>query len=231
MESSTDGICVAIRMRPMNERELSSGQLPVFRCIPQHNAISQLGRDGQALDVQTYQYDKVFDESTTSDDVYKYSAKKIVQGVANGINGTIFAYGQTSSGKTHTMIGDEKHPGVLELSAADIFKHINDSEDRIFLLRVSFVEIYNEIIRDLLSDSSDSTVSIREDPKKGVFCEAIEQVITDYESIIRCLKKGTVIYMHVIFITSHLLIEGLSRRTVESTAMNETSSRSHTIFK
>eukprot|EP01041_Mallomonas_annulata_P002987 gene2987-5859_t len=211
--TSMEGICVAIRLRPLNSREINSGQASVFQCLPEYNSITQQNKDGQPIEGQFYQYDKVFNEESSTDEVYSYIAKDIVTGVAHGINGTIFAYGQTSSGKTFTMLGDEKHPGVLEQSAEDIFRHIEQSENRDFLLRVSFVEIYNEVIRDLLSDAADATVAIREDPKKGVYCEASELIITDFDSITRALKRG------------------ISRRTVESTAMNDTSSRSHTIFK
>lgn len=98
--------------------------------------------------------------------------------------------GQTSSGKTHTMLGGGDQRGVLEMAAEDIFNQISESTSRDFLLRVSFVEIYNETIRDLLSDKEDTTVTIREDPKKGVYCDAIEVIITDYESIIKALTKG-----------------------------------------
>lgn len=209
MESNQEGICVAIRMRPLNERELSSGQHELFRCLP-NNSVGQL-KDGQPLDGQIYYYDKVFDENTTTATVYDHIGTDIVKGVTSGINGTVFAYGQTSSGKTHTMLGDQG--GVLEMAAKDIFRQISETSDRDFLLRVSFVEIYNEVIRDLLSDATDPTVAIREDPRKGVYCEATEIIITDYDSIIKALKRGT------------------SKRTVESTAMNDTSSRSHTIFK
>lgn len=128
-------------------------------------------------------------------------------------NAFISADGQTSSGKTFTMIGGGEKKGVLDLAAADLFRLMGERSDRIFLVRVSFVEIYNEVIRDLLSDASDPTVSIREDPRKGVYCEASEHAVSDYDSISWALKKGS------------------SRRTVESTAMNDTSSRSHTIFK
>jgi Kinesin motor domain len=97
--------------------------------------------------------------------------------------------GQTSSGKTHTMLGGGDQRGVLEMAAEDLFNQISESTSRDFLLRVSFVEIYNETIRDLLS-KADTTVTIREDPIKGVFCDAMEVIITDYESIIEALTKG-----------------------------------------
>ena len=88
------------------------------------------------------------------------------------------------------MLGGGDQRGVLEMAAEDMFRKIMQCENRDFLLRVSFVEIYNEAIRDLLSDSSDSSVQIREDPKKGVYCDAVETVITDYDSIIKALRRG-----------------------------------------
>ena len=89
--SSSEGICVAIRVRPLNGKELSSGQNIAFKCIPEYNAIVQQGRDGVPIDGQYFQYDKVFEGDATSKDVYSYIAKDIVSGVAKGINGTIFA--------------------------------------------------------------------------------------------------------------------------------------------
>ena len=90
------------------------------------------------------------------------------------------------------MIGSPGSIGVIGIAAEDIFRLISDCQDRNFLLRVSFVEIYNENIRDLLSDDPNTIVSIREDPRKGVFCDAVERGITDLESISLYLKKGTV---------------------------------------
>jgi centromeric protein E len=111
------------------------------------------------------------------------------------------------------MLGSDKAAGILQLASQDLFKYMAERTDRDFIVRVSYVEIYNEVIRDLLSDSADATVNIREDPRKGVYCEASEHPICDYQSIMKAVKKGS------------------SRRTVESTAMNDASSRSHTIFK
>ena len=152
-------------------------------------------------------YDRAFDPESSTDKVYEYCGQDLVSGVVKGISGTIFAYGQTSSGKTYTM------SDVSRMASEDIFRHITESENRQFILKVSYVEIYNENLRDLLSDSTDTSLNIREDPKRGVYCEAVEFGITSFEDIARALKKG------------------IDKRTVESTAMNATSSRSHTIFK
>ena len=89
-KQSKEGICVAIRMRPLNDREISSGQEKIFNCVKQSNSICQL-KDGQPLEGQTYYYDKVFDGSSITQDVYSSVAKDIVKGVVHGINGTIFA--------------------------------------------------------------------------------------------------------------------------------------------
>lgn len=89
--SSSEGICVAIRMRPMNDRELRDGQEKIFSCQPLQNSISQLKDNNQPLEGQTYFYDKVFDGSSSTAEVYSHSARNIVLNVAKGINGTIFA--------------------------------------------------------------------------------------------------------------------------------------------
>lgn len=89
--SSKEGICVAIRMRPLNEREITSGQQSIFRCPPNTNSIYQCKDGSTPIEGQTYNYDKVFDETCSTESVYEYSGKKIVTGVASGINGTVFA--------------------------------------------------------------------------------------------------------------------------------------------
>jgi centromeric protein E len=113
------------------------------------------------------------------------------------------------------MLGSSEEPGVLNMAADDIFEHIASHPHRDFILRASFVEIYNENIRDLLATRSAAPeyISIRVDPRRGVYCEAEERMVSSYEQI------------------NALLREGISKRAVEATAMNEQSSRSHTIFR
>ena len=87
---SNENTCVAIRMRPLNEREKRDGQEACFKCIADQNAVVQL-RDGKEIEGQYHQYDRAFDESSTTDEVYDYVGKDLVAGVVNGISGTIFA--------------------------------------------------------------------------------------------------------------------------------------------
>lgn len=136
---------------------------------------------------------------------------------------TIFAYGQTSSGKTFTMQGSGSldsishlniDGGIVHMAACDIFQHIEASTDRVFLVRVSFIEIYNEEVRDLLvSGGDDNTLSVREDPRRGVFVNSNETIVTGLDSLLSVLFAGE------------------KNRSVASTGMNERSSRSHTIFR
>ena len=131
----------------------------------------------------------------------------------NGINGTVFAYGQTSSGKTHTMQGGGEERGVLQLAAEEIFKLIEASEHTDFSLRACYMEIYNENLRDLLSKDGQDVVKIHEDPRLGVHIVSKEEVVSSYEDIQACVRRGE------------------QFRAVGSTAMNERSSRSHAIFR
>lgn len=222
-----ENIAVCIRVRPLNEREVRSRDANVLRTINAMNMISITDVDGAPLSGKhnVFQYDHIYDETRSTRYMYSEVAKRIVRSTLEGINGTIFAYGQTSSGKTYTMQGDGEMPsfdsdgsspntGILQLAVEDIFTYIESCDDRDFLLRVSFVEIYNEVVKDLLTSSDKgSNLKLREDPRKGVYVECKEEIITNYEDILNLLAQGNL------------------RRTVGQTAMNERSSRSHSIFR
>ncbi|KAL2585737.1 hypothetical protein AAZV13_13G012600 [Glycine max] len=128
-----------------------------------------------------------------------------------GINGTVFAYGVTSSGKTHTMHGEQKSPGIIPLAVKDVFSIIQETPGREFLLRVSYLEIYNEVINDLL-DPTGQNLRIREDVQ-GTYVEGIKE--------------------EVVLSPAHalsLIATGEEHRHVGSNNFNLVSSRSHTIF-
>lgn len=212
-----EGITVAVRLRPLNSRERQEGQCKIWSCLPQYASVTQLQPDGAPVPERSaghtfFTYDKVFGEEASTREVYEAVASPLVRSVVQGMNGTVFAYGQTSSGKTFTMQGYQQTEGILYMAAHDIFEHIAQSSDRDFLLRVSFVEIYNENVRDLLTPDQ-APVNIREDPRKGVYIDASERIITSFDQVLEAQRTGE-----------------LNRR-VESTAMNERSSRSHTIFR
>jgi centromeric protein E len=216
---------VAFRLRPLNNNERNHKS--VWKVLPNYSAITQTNDDGTALAEKAFgktlfAFDKTFDETSTTQQVYDSVAKGIVSSVSAGVNGTIFAYGQTSSGKTYTMQGSGtieegtsgSGGGIVHMAAKDVFNHIHSHPDRSFLVRASFLEIYNEEVRDLLVPSNENrTVSIREDPRRGVFVQSKEAIVGDYHSLLS------------------VLFQGEKSRAFAATAMNERSSRSHTIFR
>ena len=216
---------VAFRMRPLNQNE--SNHRRVWKVLPKFSSITQTTPEGQPLPERItgrtfFTFDKTFGEDSTTQQVYDSVAKGIVQSVCSGLNGTIFAYGQTSSGKTYTMQGSGtiqegstgSGGGVVHMAAQDIFRHIQSQPNRMFLVRASFLEIYNEEVRDLLAPSNENrTVTIREDPRRGVFVQSREEIVTDFSSLLA------------------VLFQGEKSRAFAATAMNERSSRSHTIFR
>mmetsp|Transcript_32099 Transcript_32099/g.39382 ORF Transcript_32099/g.39382 Transcript_32099/m.39382 type:complete len:620 (+) Transcript_32099:280-2139(+) len=223
-------INVAIRIRPLNDRESSSSSNSTDRAwhvLPETNSIVQMARPPKEssptrarVSSSFFTFDRTFDEGASTEDVYVGVAKNIVDGVVSGINGTIFAYGQTSSGKTFTMMGDDDgmederdDEGIIQMAGRDIFVHVSKNPDREYLIRVSFLEIYNEQVRDLLSSGGESVLAVREDPKRGVVVNCKEVVVTDLNNLLKVLRDGG------------------KNRQVAFTNMNETSSRSHTIFR
>lgn len=206
-----ESIKVCCRFRPQNQLEKEqSGKI----CIT-------LGDDITSVYVPTidtsFVYDRVFGSESTQKEVYDYVAKPIINGVLRGFNGTVFAYGQTSSGKTHTMEGpdieDEVQMGVIPRMVWSIFDGIDHAADYIeFVVKVAIVEIYNERIRDLLDPKKDN-LKIHEDKARGVFIgEVTETYVGSEQEIFDMMKVGKY------------------NRSVAETNLNEHSSRSHLIF-
>ncbi|KVH88970.1 Kinesin, motor domain-containing protein [Cynara cardunculus var. scolymus] len=200
-----DSISVTIRFRPLSEREYQRG-----------DEISWYA-DGDKLvrneynPVTSYAFDRVFGSSAVTQEVYEVAARPVVKAAMEGVNGTVFAYGVTSSGKTHTMHGDHHSPGIIPLAIKDVFSIIQDTPGREFLLRVSYLEIYNEVINDLL-DPTGQNLRVREDAQ-GTYVEGIKEEVV--------LSPG-----HAL----SFIAAGEEHRHVGSNNFNLLSSRSHTIF-
>ncbi|XP_026703732.1 centromere-associated protein E [Athene cunicularia] len=159
--------------------------------------------------------DRVFHSSDNTQQLYEGVAVPIIQSAVQGYNGTIFAYGQTASGKTYTMMGNEDSMGIIPKAIQHVFKVICEIPDREFLLRVSYMEIYNETITDLLCDiRKKKPLGIREDVNRNTYVEdLIEEVVVAPEQVMEWIRKGE------------------KNRHYGETKMNEHSSRSHTIFR
>ncbi|KAG8654829.1 hypothetical protein MANES_05G183300v8 [Manihot esculenta] len=204
-------ICVAVRVRPpvAVSQEISNGN----HWRVEDNHISLLKSDGTPISGVTYAFDHVFDESCTNARVYELLTKDIIHAAVEGFNGTAFAYGQTSSGKTFTMNGSETDPGIIHRAVKDIFNKIQMMSDREFLIRVSYMEIYNEEINDLFA-LENQKLQIHESLERGIFVAGLrEEIVNNAEQVLELIAAGEV------------------NRHFGETNMNVRSSRSHTIFR
>ncbi|XP_027935876.1 kinesin-like protein KIN-7K, chloroplastic isoform X2 [Vigna unguiculata] len=200
-----ENVTVTVRFRPLNPREIRQGEEIAWYADGETVVRNEYNPS------LAYAYDRVFGPTTTTRQVYDVAAQHIISGAMEGINGTIFAYGVTSSGKTHTMHGDQRSPGIIPLAVKDAFSIIQETPNREFLLRVSYLEIYNEVVNDLLNPAGQN-LRIREDAQ-GTFVEGIKE--------------------EVVLSPAHalsLIAAGEEHRHVGSTNFNLLSSRSHTIF-
>uniref|UniRef100_A0A672RQD3 Kinesin-like protein n=1 Tax=Sinocyclocheilus grahami TaxID=75366 RepID=A0A672RQD3_SINGR len=205
---------VVMRCRPLVSKEINEGCQCCLTFVPGEPQVI-VGND------KAFTYDYVFDPTTEQEEVFNTAVSPLLSGLFRGYNATVLAYGQTGSGKTFSMGGtytseqeNESTVGVIPRVIRRIFQEKSKCADCEFLLVVSYLEIYNEEILDLLCTSKDKPIiSIREDPKDGIKIVGLteKEVFTAHE-MVGCLELGN------------------SARTVGSTAMNAASSRSHAIF-
>ncbi|XP_074946836.1 centromere-associated protein E isoform X2 [Phalacrocorax aristotelis] len=202
-------VTVCVRLRPLIARENALEDKVSFHWKSENNTISEVNG------TKVFSYDRVFHSSDNTQQLYEGVAVPIIQSAVQGYNGTIFAYGQTASGKTYTMMGNEDSVGIIPKAIQHVFKIICEIPDREFLLRVSYMEIYNETITDLLCDiRKKKPLGIREDVNRNTYVEdLIEEVVVAPEQVMEWIRKGE------------------KNRHYGETKMNEHSSRSHTIFR
>ncbi|XP_058213203.1 kinesin-like protein KIN-7E isoform X2 [Rhododendron vialii] len=200
-------ILVLIRLRPLSEKEVAKNEVADWECINENTILFRNSLQERSMFPTAYTFDRVFGGDSQTRQVYEEGAKEIALSVVSGINSSIFAYGQTSSGKTYTMVG------ITEYTVADIYDYIHRHEERAFVLKFCAMEIYNEAIRDLLS--ADSTpLRVLDDPEKGTVVEKItEETLRDWAHL------------------KELLSICEAQRRIGETSLNETSSRSHQILR
>ncbi|XP_036008079.1 kinesin-like protein KIF17 isoform X3 [Fundulus heteroclitus] len=212
----SESVKVVVRCRPLNDREraLSSKMvlsMDVQRCqcfIKKPGAADEPPKQ--------FTFDGTYYINQTTEHLYNEIAYPLIEGVTEGYNGTIFAYGQTGSGKSFTMQGVSEpaaQKGVIPRAFEHIFESIQCAESTKFLVRASYLEIYNEEIRDLLGSDTKQRLELKEHPERGVY--------------VRDLTMHTV---HSVGECERILEQGWRNRAVGSTLMNKESSRSHSIF-
>ncbi|KAL3639104.1 hypothetical protein CASFOL_017011 [Castilleja foliolosa] len=200
-------IFVSIRLRPLNDRELSKNDVSEWECIDNTTLLFKNTLHERTLQPTAYTFDRVFGYDSPTRQVYDESAQKIALSVLNGMNSTIFAYGQTSSGKTYTM------SGITEYTIADVYDYINMHPEREFILKFSAMEIYNEAVRDLLVLEG-GPLRLLDDPERGTVVDKLTEVlVTDCNHL------------------RELLSVCEAQRQNGETTLNEVSSRSHQILR
>jgi kinesin family protein 5 len=212
-ENDIGRVIVVCRFRPLNEKEQQQSKSICVDFSEDHKSakINSQYENGEDMN---FTFDHIFPPSGSQEEVYKISARPVIDSIFQGFNGTVLAYGQTSSGKTYTMTGySSEDPGIIPRMISDLFDFISNSDPSLeFTVKVSFCEIYLEKIKDLI-DPNKENLRIQEDKAKGVHMpELTETYVVNPEEVMEIMKIGT------------------SNREVSYTQMNATSSRSHSIF-
>ncbi|KAF3440264.1 hypothetical protein FNV43_RR18548 [Rhamnella rubrinervis] len=202
-------ICVSVRLRPLNEKEKERHDVSDWECINDNTILyrNNLSVSERSMYPTSYTFDRVFRFDCSTRQVYEEGAKEVALSVISGINSSIFAYGQTSSGKTYTM------SGITEYTVADIYNYTNNHKEREYLMKFSAMEIYNESVRDLLSTDS-TPLRLLDDPERGTTVERLtEETLRDWNHF------------------KELLSVCEAQRQIGETSLNEASSRSHQILR
>ncbi|XP_075384312.1 kinesin-like protein KIF19 [Tenrec ecaudatus] len=220
-EPKDQQLMVALRIRPLSDAELEEGATLIAHKVgDQMVVLMDPGEDPEDTlrthrsREKTFIFDTVFDQHASQEDVYCATTQHLVEGILSGYNATVFAYGPSGAGKTYTMLGLDAEPGIYLRTLADLFQAMEETSDNMdYSVSMSYLEIYNEVIRDLLNPSS-GFLELREDSRGSIQIAGITEVSTsNAQEIMQLLTKGN------------------RQRTQEPTATNRTSSRSHAVVQ
>ena len=217
-KKSVYNILVAIRCRPLSDKEKQISlkqtvQIIDRKIIKLKDPNGFLNPNNIRGKEQILEFDYAFNEKESQESIFNCTTKPLIEGIINGFNAAVFAYGATGAGKTYTMLGDEENPGIMTLTFRELFKEIKKYSNRDYIIKLCYLEIYNENIKDLLISNSPN-LELREDPNRGLIVSGITEILTTSgEHILSILEKGN------------------KNRTTEATNANQTSSRSHAILQ
>lgn len=201
---------VSVRVRPA---EFDSSKSP-WKCDVLGRSISYAA--SSSVPPLDFSFDHVFSETITNQTIYDKSVKKLVASVVEGFHGTVFAYGMTGTGKTFSMQGSEHALGIIPLAVRDLFKLTSQDQQLQHVLKLSYLEIYNERIRDLLNNAADESeeIKIRDHPSRGIHAYPLVEITIHSEAEF-----------------SELMAQGDSLRQSAATDYNAHSSRSHAVVQ
>ncbi|XP_046324311.1 kinesin-like protein KIF17 isoform X2 [Marmota monax] len=213
---ASESVKVVVRCRPMNqrERELNCQAVVTVDCARGQCFIQNPGAADEPP--KQFTFDGAYYMDHVTEQIYNEIAYPLVEGVTEGYNGTIFAYGQTGSGKSFTMQGLPDPPsqrGIIPRAFEHVFESVQCAENTKFLVRASYLEIYNEDVRDLLGPDTKQKLELKEHPEKGVYVKGLS--LHTVHSVAQCER---------------IMETGWKNRSVGYTLMNKDSSRSHSIF-
>jgi len=219
--SEVQNIRVAVRCRPLSKKELGNKEKSIFS-IKSGNVELRNPSDDK---VSTFNFDRIWPDDSKQTEVWDFLGQPMLDKCMEGFNGTVFAYGQTGSGKTFSMQGVQTDPelkGLIPRFTYRLFDRIVEEKEKdknkLFLVTCSYFEIYNEVISDLLDPSSKkkgsaSGLDVKEHPVLGVYVKGLQEIVVEGAPKM-----------------NDLIMQGMGNRHVAATAMNEESSRSHSVF-
>nr|XP_019567584.1 PREDICTED: kinesin-like protein KIF17 isoform X6 [Rhinolophus sinicus] len=213
---ASESVKVVVRCRPMNQRERELNCRPVVTVDSARGQCFIQNPSAADEPPKQFTFDGAYYMDHFTEQIYNEIAYPLVEGVTEGYNGTIFAYGQTGSGKSFTMQGLLDPPsqrGVIPRAFEHIFESVQCAENTKFLVRASYLEIYNEDVRDLLGADTKQKLELKEHPEKGVHVKGLS--MHTVHSVAQCER---------------IMETGWKNRSVGYTLMNKESSRSHSIF-
>ena len=221
---SKNTMLVSVRIRPLNKKELQYSSLKTLEI--ENDKIKIISSQKQK-EIE-FEFDFIFSEEITQKEIYECTTEKLINKVMEGFNATVFAFGATGSGKTYTMVGNNQENGIMIRAIDDLFLKLDNEKNKDFTVHISYIELYNEQLKDLLNFNNENinnnklnnnkynnnNIEIRNDPQKGIIIQG---------AIIKKVNNADETYK--------LLLQGNKKRTENSTLNNENSSRSHAILQ